>query len=609
MTAAAESPAGWVRRAAAVLGVVAALLAAPAGAEPAWRDPAKTLRVTFPIAETGFDPQATSDYYSSHVQRAIFDSLYEFDYLARPYRFVPNTATAMPEISADGRTWTIRIRPGIFFADDPAFKGRKRELTADDYVYSWKRLLDPRMRAPFLWYLDGKVVGAEAVLAKAKVAGRLDYDAPIEGLKALDRYTLRLVLKEPDYVMVGYMSQMPMAAVAREVIEAYGDASGWAMANPVGTGAYRLAEWRRGQKIVLDANPGYRERYFPDNGGPGDRELMATMKGKRLPQIGRIDISIIEESNPQLLAFDSRELDYANVPADLVPKVLDGGSRLRPAYAQQGITLARAMQPALSYCYFNMDDPVVGGYTPDRIALRRAIVMGLDTPDLVNVWYQGQAVPATQPIPPVVAGHSPGFDVGVKHDPATARLLLDRFGYKDRDGDGWRDLPDGKPLVLQMGSSTSGRDRERDELWKKSMTAIGIRIEFIKQKWPDLLKMGRAAKLPMWPVGWITTYGEGDAFMQLLYSGNIGQSNYARFVNAEYDDLYRQSKRIPDGPERNAIYRKMATIIAAYTPWDLGVYRYENTLVRPWVQGYVKHVYNEHPWQYLDLDLAQRARR
>ena len=124
-------------------------------------------------------------------QRAIFDSLYHYDYLARPYRLVPNTAAAMPEISADGRTWTIKVRPGIYFADDPAFKGSKRELTAHDYVYSWKRLLDPRMRAPFLWYLDGKLAGADAVLAKAKQDGRLDYDAPIAGLRAVDRYTLR----------------------------------------------------------------------------------------------------------------------------------------------------------------------------------------------------------------------------------------------------------------------------------------------------------------------------------------------------------------------------------------------------------------------------------
>ncbi len=594
----------------AAVALAAALGAVPAVGQPKWADPAKTLRVMFPVAETGFDPQATSDYYSSHVQRAIFESLYVFDYLARPYRMVPNTAAAMPEISADGRTWTMRVKPGIHFADDPVFKGKPRELVAEDYVYAWKRLLDPRLRAPFLWYLDGKVAGAEAVLAKAKEAGRLDYDAPIEGLRALDRYTIQLTLKEPDYVMLGYLSQAPMAAVAREVIEAYADGTGWAMANPVGTGAYRLAQWRRGQKIVLEANPGYREEYFPTGGDAADRELVASMKGKRLPQAGRVEIAIIEESNPQLLAFDSGELDYANVPADLVPRVLEPGPKLKPAYTAKKVRLERVMQPALSYCYFNMDDPVVGGYTPDRIALRRAILMGFNVPDLINVWYQGQAVRATQPIPPVVAGHSAGFDVNVKYDPATAKALLDRFGYKDRDGDGWRDLPDGKPLVLSMGSSTSGRDRERDELWIKSMTAIGVRIEFIKQKWPDLLKMGRAGKLQMWPVGWITTYGEGDAFMQLLYSHNIGQSNYARFVNAEYDELYRQSKRIPDGPERSALYRKMATIVAAYNPWDLGVYRYENTLVYPWVKGYRKHVYNEHPWKYLDVDTtAQKTSR
>jgi oligopeptide transport system substrate-binding protein len=591
--------------------VAAAALAALAGTglaadPPKWADPAKAIRVMFPIAETGFDPQATSDYYSSHVERAIFEPLYVFDYLARPYRFVPNTAAAMLEVSPDGRTWTIRIKPGIYFADDPAFKGKKRELVAQDYVYAWKRLLDPRMRAPFLWYLEGKVAGADAVLAKAKETGRLDYDAPIEGLKAIDRYTLRLVLKEPDYVMLGYMTQMPMAAVAREVIEAYGDLSGWAMANPVGTGPFRLKDWRRGQKIVLEANPNYREEYFPENGEPADREFVAAMKGKRLPQVGRVEISIIEESNPQLLAFDTRALDYMNVPADLVTNVLDPATTtLRPRYASEGVRLARVMQPALAYTYFNMDDPVVGGYTPEKIALRRAVVLAFNNNDLINVWYQGQAVRATQPIPPPVKGHSPNFDANVKYDPATARALLDRFGYVDRDGDGWRDLPDGKPLVLSLGSPTSGRDRERDELWTKSMAAIGIRVDFVKQKWPDLLKMGRAGKLQMWPVGWITTYGEGDAFMQLLYSPNIGQSNYARFVNAEYDELYRKSKRIPDGPERDALYRKMAQILAAYTPWELGVYRWENTLVRPWMLGYKKHVYYEHAWKFYEVDTAR----
>ena len=587
--------------------IALAVLAGTAAADaPRFADPAKTIRVMFPVAETGFDPQATQDYYSSHIQRAIFDPLYEFSYLARPYRFVPNTATAMPEISADGRTWKMRVKPGIYFADDPAFKGKKRELTAEDYVYTWKRLLDPKMRAPFLWFIENKVVGADEVVAKAKETGKFDYDAPVEGLRALDRYTIRLVLKEPDYVMLGYMTQSPMAAVAREVIEAYGDASGWAMANPVGTGAYRLAQWRRGQKIVLEANPNFREEYFPDDGEPSDRKDFAAMKGKRLPQAGRVEVSIIEESNPQLLAFDSRALDYANVPPDLITNALDPATTtLRPRYTAENVRLARVLDPALNYVYFNMEDPVVGGYTPDRIALRRAIVMAFNTKDLIDVWWQGQAMRATQPIPPPVAGHSPGFDANIKYDPATAKALLDRFGYVDRDGDGWRDLPDGKPFTLMMGSSTAGRDRERDELWKKSMTAIGIRLDFVKQKWPDLLKMGRAGKLQMWPVGWITTYGEGDAFMQIMYGKNAGQSNLGRFVNAEYDDLYRKSKLVPDGPERNAIYRKMASILAAYTPWDIGVYRYTNTLVRPWMMGYKRHVYFEHPWKYLDIDTAR----
>lgn len=224
---------------------IVAILLANASAladDPKWADPAKTIRAMFPIAETGFDPQATQDYYSSLIEAAIFEPLYSFDYLARPYKVVPNTAAAMPEISADGRVWTMRVKPGIHFADDPAFGGRKRELTAADYVYAWKRLLDPKMRSPFLWYLENKIAGSEEVLAKAKQEGKLDYDLPIEGLKEIDRYTIRLTLREADYVMLGYLSQSQMAPIAREVVEKYGDPNtGWVMGNPVGTGAYKLA--------------------------------------------------------------------------------------------------------------------------------------------------------------------------------------------------------------------------------------------------------------------------------------------------------------------------------------------------------------------------------
>src|SRR6266567_6790203 len=370
--------------------VCAAMLAIPGALLAA--DMTKTIRTAFIVAETGFDPQATSDLYSDSLQRAIFETLYGFDYLTRPYKRVPRTATAMPEITDGGRTWTIRVKPGIHFADDPVFKGKKRELTAVDYVYSWKRLIDPKVRSPFAWYVQGKIVGAEPVIEAAKKTGRFDYDVPIEGLQTLDRYTLRLKLTEPDYIMLGYMTQSPMAAVAREVVEAYGDANGWVQANPVGTGPYQLKTWRRGQQIVLEANPNYRDEMFPDSSDPADRELVAKMRGKKLPIVGRIEISIIEESNPRLLAFNSGALDYVNVPSDLSDTVLDAG-HLRPAYAERRVALARITQSSLQYAYFNMDDPVIGGYSKEKVALRRAISMGFDRPQMIRVVYQGQALP------------------------------------------------------------------------------------------------------------------------------------------------------------------------------------------------------------------------
>jgi oligopeptide transport system substrate-binding protein len=579
-----------------------------AQAPATWADPAKVLRVMIPVAETGFDPQASGDNYSNAINSAIFDPLYEWDYLPRPHRLVPRTAEAMPEISADGLTWTIRLRKGIAFADDPAFKGRRRELTAQDYVYSWKRLVDPRIRSPNGFILRGKLAGVDDAVALAKVGGRLDYDREIEGLRALDRYTLQLKLAEADYTFLPYLATTQMSAVAREVIEAYGDASGWAMANPVGTGAFRLVQWRRSQKIVLEANPAYREDYFPaapDGADAATRAVAAAMKGKRLPQVGRVEVSVIEEPNPALLAFNNRELDYIDVPRDHAGQVMDGANRLVSAYAQQGIELQRAPEAGLAwFAFFNMDDPVVGGTTPEKIALRRAVLAGYNVGDVIQVALQGQGVAANQPIPPEVAGHSPSIKPAVAFDPALARALLDKFGYRDRDGDGYRELPDGKPLTLMMGSAPTSENRTRDELWAKNMRAIGIRIDFVRQKWPDLVKMARAGQLQMWQVGWAAN--SADPYMQLCYGPSAGETNLSRFRNAEYDALYRQSRKTADDAERGRLYARMSEIVAAYAPMGGGVFRFENTMLRPWVTGYRKDNFRTQQWRWVDLDDVRR---
>src|SRR6266513_1634632 len=208
-----------------------ALIAPPAAAE-------KILRYAFRVAETGFDPVQINDLYSSIILSHIFDPPLTYDYLARPSKVKPNTAAALPEVSADGRVWTVRIRPGIYFTDDPAFHGKKRELTAYDYVYSIKRNWDPKSKAPNLYLLDKRVVGMNALREQALAGGKFDYDREVEGLRAIDRRSFRITLSEPTPGMLYFLTYCNLVcAVAREVVEAYGDKI---MEKPVGTNAYRL---------------------------------------------------------------------------------------------------------------------------------------------------------------------------------------------------------------------------------------------------------------------------------------------------------------------------------------------------------------------------------
>lgn len=565
----------------------------------------KVLRVGFPVDVTGFDPQALNDVYSNYINRVIFEPLLAYDYLARPYKLVPNTAVALPEISDEGRKLVIRVKKGIYFTSDPAFNGQKRELTAADYIYSWKRLLDPRVRSPNTEILEGKLLGGAELVEAAKKSGKFDYDAPLPGLQALDRYTLQIRLLKPNYTLIEYFASSATGAVAREVIERYGDGSNWAVNNPVGTGPYVLREWKKGSKVVVEANPEYRDRRWPESKDPADKAIDAQMKGKKLPAIGRIEISIIEESNPRFLAFQSKQTDLIYIPTDFVNRVIDNG-HLKPEFALQGINWTRTVQAGWTYTVLNMEDPVIGGYSKEKIALRRAIGMGYNITEEIGVLRQGQGIPVTQPIPPNLPGHDPAVKRPYPYDPASARALLDRFGYKDCDGDGFRELPDCSPLVLRYYTSPAEISRQFSELWKKSMDAIGIKIEFTLQKWPDMIKAAKAGKVMMFGLGGLAAVRDGEQFLSPLYSKYIDYSNFSRFRMDSYDRLFELAQTLPDGSERNKVYRSLSDHFVTYAPILFDTNRIDNALVYPWVQGWKMNSFSQYPFPYLDIDTARQ---
>ncbi len=573
----------------------------------------KVVRVAYPSAESKLDPQAESDEASDGINDNIFDALLQYDYLARPAKLRPRTAVALPEVSADGRVYTLRIKPGIHFTPDPAFDGRVRELTAQDYVYSIERLLDPGVRSQWLFLVEGKIQGADEAMRRAKAQGRFDYDRPIAGLRALDRYTLRIELNAPDYTFVYALAMPATAAVAREVVERYGDD----FANhPVGTGPFRMAHWIRSSKIVLEANPDYREETFESAGADDalSHAIMARLRGRRLPIVGRIEISIVDEAQPRWLAFLGGEHDYLRpLPPEFADLALPDG-KVAPNLARRGITATPDEIAYTTYTTFNMLPTIdgkpnpLGGYTPERIALRRAICLAFPVDDQIAILDKHTSTRAYSPLPPSVAGYEPFTSPTLEYDPARAKALLDLFGYVDRDGDGYRENPDGSPLVIEHASWPTQRERQRNELWKRAMDDIGIRMAFDDvEQLPDLRRNARIGKVQSFSYGWIADYPDGQNFLQLLWRGSMGQANYAMFDLPEYNALYERAKRTAPGRERDALYQRMVKLIMVYAPWMVETYKTQQVLVQPWLLNYKKHPFAIEPWKYLDVDPARRA--
>jgi ABC-type transport system substrate-binding protein len=393
-----------------------------------------------------------------------------------------------------------------------------------------------------------------------------------------------------------------MGAVAREVVEAYGDAI---VEHPVGTGPFRVVQWRRSSRIVLERNPDYRGERYDFEAPEGDARLGAEsqqLRGRSMPMIDRVEVTIVEESQPRWLAFQQGKLDVLAVPTDFGDLAAPGG-KLAPHLARRGVRLTRTSLADITLSYFNMEHPVVGGYTPEKVALRRAVSLAFDENEYARLMYQGNAIVAQSPFVPGTFGFDPDRVSPLSEfNRARAKALLDTYGYLDRNGDGWRERPDGSPLTLEMAASSSQLDRKQNELWKRYLDPIGIKIEFRVAQWPELLKQSLAGKLMMWGFGWEALGPDSDLFFGFAYSGNREQTNDARFALPAYDRLYERSRVLPDGPERLALLNEASRLLAAYVPYKFHSHRIQNDLVQPWLLGYQRHPFTRRWWDRVDID-------
>ncbi|MGZ3184440.1 MAG: ABC transporter substrate-binding protein [Telluria sp.] len=570
---------------------LAALLLAAAAAQAAGEP--KVLHTYLATSESAMDPAVASDLATLQLMENVFDPLLRYDYLARPAKLQPNAAAALPEVSADGLTYTFHLRPGIRFTPDPAFHGAPREVTAQDYVYSLTRLYDPALKSPWLFLFEGKILGDEAL------SRHFSYATRIPGLEAPDATTLRIRLKAPDRNLLYYLAMPATGVVAREVVEAYPNQAG---NHPVGTGPFMVGEWKRSDRIVLLANPASTAVFHSTE--------PSALEGVKLPRVDRIEVRVAEELQGRVLGFLNGDYDFIEqVPESMRDTVLDG-EKLKPELAARGMVLSKFVPLQTYYMWMNMDDPVVGGYGKDRIALRRAIALSYDGEEDVRLLKKGLALHAESPLPPSAIGYDPAYRSPVRHDVRLANALLDRYHYDKRDPDGFRRAPDGSALTLTMSSEATPGGRLRDELWRKCLNSVGLRVAFKSDKKTEIIKASRLGKVQMFESNWFGDFPDGENFYQLLYGGNKGRANYARFDLKEFNVRYEQARLLaPDSAERKRLYFEMNQLIHAYNPWVPLTHPISADITQPWLKNYKRHPVEFTNWRYLDIDVPERQAR
>ncbi len=556
------------------------------------RDAENTLNVVVSANIKGLDPVTSSDVYSNLVVSQVFEGLLHYNYLKRPLQLQPLLAAEMPKVSEDGLTHTFKLRSGVKFQDSEAFTdGNGREVTAQDFIYSWRRLADPANQSDGFWVFDGKIAGLNEWRDKMS-KGEATYDTPIEGFQAPDNNTIVIKLTKPYYQLhyvlaIGYTVVVPKEAVAK-----YGKEF---LNHPVGTGAYKFESWTRNSQVVLVKNPNWNLHTYPTEGEAEDTAKgYLAEAGKKIPFIDKIVVQEIVEDQPRWLNFLKGNLDFVSIPKDNFDRAVQN-DKLSKELADKGVQLVITREPDVTYTSFNMLDPVVG----KNENLRKAISLAYDTPTLIQKFYNGRAIVAHSPIPPDVEGFDPAFKNPYKEfSISKAKEFLAMAGF-----------PEGKGLKpIEYSTTNSSTARQMAEYFKQNMETIGIQVNIVTTSWPQFTTKLREKKAQVWGIAWLADYPDAENFLQLLYGQNVSPGpNNANYKSKEFDDLYEKASRMPPGPERAKVYQAMRDIVVRDMPWVPAAHRLGYQVHHGWVKNFKSHSIVNDYFKYLKVDTKARG--
>ncbi|MEO1008915.1 MAG: ABC transporter substrate-binding protein [Planctomycetota bacterium] len=582
-----------------LLSALAVASAAVLGASAAAQD--KVLQLPMrTVGPNTLDPAAGSTTYDNMACSQVYETLMTVSY-ADPNQLEPLLVAEMPTSYVDDqgrKVWKFRLREDAAFHDDECFpSGQGRPVTTDDVFYSWKRLADRKAsEGKNWWLLKDTIVGFDEFKAVQDNRETFDYDAPIEGLRKLSDTEFEVVLKEPVYRFIWVLQMFQTSIVPREAVEHYGkDFSG----NPVGTGPFVFEEWRPKQSFTVVRNPEYRTAYYPSDGWSSEDESrgLAEPAGQRIPFVDRLEFSMYVEDNPLWLKFDQGELAYIELPYDFFESAFNKRTkRLNRDLRRRDVSYV--VEPQLDFIFraFNMEDELVGGYTDDKIALRRALALAVDLDEFNNTFYQGLCSVYDGPIPPGLDGHPSDGNAATSYrgpNLELAREYLAQAGYPDGEG-----LP-----PIKFYTSRSDVNSRQTAMLKRQLGAINVRVEEYLVDFPDLIGTVNRRAAPMFGFAWASDYPDAENNLALFYSPNSAPgSNHSNYNRPEFDALYDEARLMEPGPERTAKYVQMRDMVINDVPFIGSLARNRYFLINPHVRN-AKPTQRHWSWfKYLDTD-------
>lgn len=565
--------------------------------------------------ETLDPPKASSEAARTCVAN-LYDQLYEYEHLTRPYRLKPCLAAAMPEISADGRTHTIRLKPGIRYVDDVCFRGGQgRAVTADDVVFCIKRMMDARTQSPGQWMLARKINGLDDfVAASAKIAANpnrsvyreIDGYPTVAGLEVVDELTLRIHLVKPMPELPWLMALPWLSVYPPEAVKIHGARLG---KHAVNTGPFKVTLLIGDRKLLLQWNPAYREEHYPKTGTGRDRQAgLLRSAGRRLPLSALFEVTAYPAAQTAWTAFQARQADCAEIDRDSLATAVDVRTgRLLPYLKQRGVRLHRDPRLEIHYDAFNWEDPVIGGPAGERgRAIRRAICLAVDDEYALTRLYTNQAERVFGPILPEMHAYRDQFtNEWLPQADETREDVLEIARETLADAG----IPEARGVpVLRMHIMDDPTSRNVFDILKRQVAEVGIRIEAVPVSWPEMQAVLKAKQAQMWSSSWYADYPDAQNFLQLFYGPNAPDPNFSNYRNADFDEYYAEARLLPPGEDRDLAYREMQRIVTDDCPWRFKFRRIRWSASQGWLSGYRHNDVVQKCFKYCHADEAARKK-